>query len=32
MPHSDLLPSRLFKIDENRLTPEAAIMALTLWA
>ena len=31
MPHSDLLPSLLFKINENQLALEAAIMELTLW-
>jgi hypothetical protein len=31
MPNSDLLPSLLFKINENQLALEAAIMALTLW-
>jgi hypothetical protein len=31
MPNSDLLPSLLFKINENQLTLEAAIMELTLW-
>jgi hypothetical protein len=30
MPNSDLLPSRLFKINENQLALEAAIMELTL--
>lgn len=28
MPNSDLLPSLLFKINENQLTLEAAIMEL----
>lgn len=32
MPNSDLLPSLLFKINENQLALEAAIMELTLWA
>ncbi|MNL00242.1 hypothetical protein D3C87_1206690 [compost metagenome] len=32
MPHADLLPSLLFKINENQLDLEAAIMELTLWA
>jgi len=31
MPNSDLLPSLLFKINENQLALEAAIMELTLW-
>lgn len=31
MPHSDLLPSLLFKINENHLALEAAIMELTNW-
>ena len=31
MPHSDLLPSLLFKINENQLALEAAIMELTNW-
>ncbi|UDI95317.1 hypothetical protein [Pseudomonas sp. IAC-BECa141] len=31
MSNSDLLPSLLFKINENQLTLEAAIMELTLW-
>lgn len=31
MPNSDLLPSLLFKINENQLAIEAAIMELTLW-
>ena len=31
MSHSDLLPSLLFKINENQLALEAAIMELTLW-
>ena len=31
MPNSDLLPSLLFKINENQLALEAAIMKLTLW-
>jgi hypothetical protein len=32
MPHSDLLPSLLLKINENQLALEAAIMELTNWA
>ncbi|CAI8791127.1 Fes1 domain-containing protein [Pseudomonas sp. IT-P253] len=31
MPNSDLLPSLLFKLDENQLALEAAIMELTNW-
>jgi len=31
MPNSDLLPSLLFKINENQLALEAAIMELRLW-
>ncbi|PMZ92741.1 MULTISPECIES: hypothetical protein [unclassified Pseudomonas] len=31
MPHADLLPSLLFKINENQLALEAAIMELTIW-
>ncbi len=31
MPNSDLLPSLQFKINENQLALEAAIMELTLW-
>ncbi|MFA5981092.1 MAG: hypothetical protein WC818_22915 [Pseudomonas sp.] len=31
MPNSDLLPSLLFKINENQLVLEAAIMELTNW-
>ena len=31
MPNSDLLPSLLFKINENQLTLEAAIMELSNW-
>jgi hypothetical protein len=31
LPNSDLLPSLLFKINENQLALEAAIMELTLW-
>ena len=31
MSHSDLLPSLLFKINENQLALEAANMELTLW-
>ncbi|MBZ9780263.1 hypothetical protein K9857_01700 [Pseudomonas sp. REP124] len=32
MPNSDLLPSLLYKINENQLALEAAIMELTNWA
>ena len=31
MPNSDLLPSLLFKINQNQMALEAAIMELTLW-
>lgn len=31
MPNSDMLPSLLFKISENQLALEAAIMELTNW-
>ncbi|MCH4876469.1 hypothetical protein EQV97_03535 [Pseudomonas sp. TMW22090] len=31
MPSSDLLPSLLFKINQNQLALEATIMELTLW-
>ena len=31
MPSSDLLPSLLFKINENQLALEAAIMELSNW-
>lgn len=31
MPNSDLLPSLLFKITENQLALEAAIMELSNW-
>lgn len=31
MPNSDLLPSLLYKINENQPALEAAIMELTLW-
>jgi hypothetical protein len=31
MTNADLLPSLLFKINENKLALEAAIMELTLW-
>ena len=31
MPYSDLLPSLLYKLNENQLALEAAIMELTLW-
>ena len=29
MPNSDLLPSPLYKINENQLVPESAILELT---
>lgn len=32
MPYSDLLPSLLYKINENHLALEAAIMELSNWA
>ena len=32
MPHSDLLPSLLFKINENQVALEAAILELSNWA
>lgn len=32
MPNSDLLPSLLFKINENQLALEAAIMEISNWA
>lgn len=32
MPNAELLPSLLFKLNENQLVLEAAIMELTLWA
>ncbi|MNR47049.1 hypothetical protein D3C85_1661050 [compost metagenome] len=32
MPDTDLLPSLLFKINENQLALEAAIMELNNWA
>lgn len=32
MPNSDLLPSLLFKIHDNQLALEAAIMELSNWA
>jgi hypothetical protein len=32
MPNSDLLPTLLFKINENQLALEAAIMELSNWA
>ncbi|WP_460141633.1 hypothetical protein [Pseudomonas sp. S2_E01] len=32
MPNSDLLPSLLFKINENQLALECAIMELANWA
>ncbi|MCY1460839.1 hypothetical protein D9M71_784310 [compost metagenome] len=32
MSNQDLLPSLLFKINENQLALEAAIMELTVWA
>lgn len=31
MPNADLLPSLLYKINQNQLALEAAIMELTLW-
>jgi hypothetical protein len=31
MPHSDLLPSLLFKLNENQLALEAAILELSNW-
>jgi hypothetical protein len=31
MPNTDLLPSLLFKINQNQLALEAAIMELALW-
>ncbi|MHC8339356.1 hypothetical protein [Pseudomonas sp. HLT2-19-2] len=31
MSNADLLPSLLFKINENQLALEAALMELTLW-
>lgn len=31
MEHSDLLPTLLYKINENQLALEAAIMELTIW-
>jgi hypothetical protein len=31
MPNSDLIPSLLFKINENQLALEAAIMELSNW-
>ena len=31
MSNSDLLPSLLFKINENQLALEAAVLELTLW-
>lgn len=31
MPNSDLIPTLLFKINQNQLALEAAIMELTLW-
>lgn len=31
MPNSDLLPSLLFKINQNQLALEAAIMEVTIW-
>ncbi|MGZ9738105.1 hypothetical protein ACXX83_06640 [Pseudomonas sp. GNP012] len=31
MPNSDLLPSLLYKINENQLALEAAIMELSNW-
>jgi DNA-binding HxlR family transcriptional regulator len=32
MPHTDLLPSQLYKLNENQLALEAAIMELSNWA
>ena len=32
MPNSDLLPSLLYKLNENQLALEAAIMELSNWA
>ncbi|MGY3171577.1 hypothetical protein ACVWYU_000951 [Pseudomonas sp. TE12234] len=32
MANADLLPSLLYKLNENQLALEAAIMELTLWA
>ena len=32
MPNSDLIPSLLYKIDENQLALEAAIMELSNWS
>ena len=31
MPHSDLLPSLLFKLNENQLALESAIVELSTW-
>ena len=31
MPHSDLLPSLLYKLNKNQLALEAAIMELSNW-
>lgn len=31
MPNTDLLPSLLYKLNENQLALEAAIMELTIW-
>ena len=31
MPNTDLVPSLLYKLNENQLALEAAIMELTLW-
>lgn len=31
MPNSDLLPSLLFKINQNQIALEAAIMELAIW-
>ena len=31
MPHSDLLPSLLYKINENQLALEAAILEISNW-
>ena len=31
MPNSDLIPALLYKLNENQLALEAAIMELTIW-
>ncbi|KOX66349.1 hypothetical protein AA303_04460 [Pseudomonas psychrophila] len=31
MPNSDLIPALLYKLNENQLALEAAIMVLTIW-